>query len=114
VGFKFSKADRLLKRYDYIKLSKYGKKVRNDHFLAIYQKNDLRRPRLGITVTKKVGGAADRNRIKRYVREFFRLNRHQIIGNWDINIIVNKNASISSSQELQFSISQIFTTLSDK
>jgi ribonuclease P protein component len=114
VGYHFTKADRLLKRYEFLKLSKCGTKVRTDHFIAIYQKNKFKQPRLGITVTKKVGVAVDRNRIKRHIREYFRLNRHQIKGNWDINIIVNKNASNSSSQELYSSIRQVFTTLSDK
>jgi ribonuclease P protein component len=113
VGFKFSKADRLLKRGDFIKLSKYGNKVSTVQFLAIYTENKLKWPRLGITVTKKVGGATDRNRIKRHIREYFRLNRCQIKGNWDINIIAKKNASNSSPEELYSSISQIFAKISD-
>lgn len=38
------------------------------HFL----KNDLGRPRLGTAVTRKVGGAVVRNRLKRWTRECFR------------------------------------------
>jgi ribonuclease P protein component len=40
--------------------------------------------RLGVTVTRKVGGAVVRNRIKRYVREAFRRNRRSFPGGLDM------------------------------
>lgn len=36
----------------------------------------------------------NRNRIKRLVREWFRLRRSAVSGNWDINIIAKKSAAI--------------------
>jgi ribonuclease P protein component len=47
--------------------------------------------RLGITVSKKVGSAAERNRIRRLVREFFRLNRSRLSTPQDIVIIAKRN-----------------------
>ena len=44
-----------------------------EHFLLfIFDRGDTERARLGITVTRKVGNAVRRNRIKRLVREWFR------------------------------------------
>jgi ribonuclease P protein component len=40
-------------------------------------------PRLGLTVPRAVGGAVERNRIKRRLREAFRLHRAEL-GAWDI------------------------------
>jgi ribonuclease P protein component len=51
------------------------------------------RNRLGVTVSKRVGNAATRNRVKRYVREHFRLNKHDLEGRWDINVIARRDAA---------------------
>ncbi len=46
--------------------------------------------RLGIVAKKEIGSATLRNRMKRYLREFFRLNKHQIPGSYDIVILIKK------------------------
>lgn len=47
--------------------------------------------RLGLTVGKKCGGAVARNRIKRVLREFFRLNGHRIGLSLDVVIVAKKS-----------------------
>jgi ribonuclease P protein component len=41
-------------------------------------------PRLGVTIPRAVGGAVVRNRIKRRIREGFRLHRSELAPQWDI------------------------------
>ena len=43
------------------------------HFIFLWRRNNLSHSRLGITVTKRVAPAVGRNRVKRLVREAFRL-----------------------------------------
>lgn len=52
-----------------------------------------RGPRLGIAASRKVGPAVQRNRIKRLIRESFRLNRELFPGNADIVIVVKRGVN---------------------
>ncbi len=109
--FSLTRADRIKSRYEFVELSKTGKKLNNKYFLALFSINPKGRTRLGITVTKKVGNAVIRNRIKRIIREYFRLNKHNIIGFWDINIIAKKEASAISSDRVFNSLQWIFSNI---
>ena len=41
---------------------------------------------MGVTTTKALGGAVVRNRVKRRIREIYRLHRPEIAAGWDIVI----------------------------
>ncbi|MDY6906233.1 MAG: ribonuclease P protein component [Thermodesulfobacteriota bacterium] len=106
--YTFKKTDRLLKRREFLQTIDAGKKIHSSCFVAGFRKNTLNRHRLGVTVTKKVGGAVTRNRIKRIVREHFRQNRQKLSGFWDINIIAKKKAADVSSGVLNTSLDETF------
>ncbi len=58
-------------------------------FLTVFGKpNALPHPRLGLSVSRKVGTAVKRNRIKRLLREAFRLTQHDWPASYDIIIVV--------------------------
>lgn len=95
----FTKADRLRKRPEFVHLSKTGRRVQNAHFIILFATGHHQRSRLGVTVTKRVGNAVTRNRIKRLFREFFRLNRACVGEYLDINIIAKKEAAGLTSAE---------------
>ena len=108
----FEKKDRLLKRSEFIRLSKEGKKIQNENFVAIFSNGKKKRTRLGITVTKRIGNATTRNRIKRFSREYFRLNRDFFTGCWDINIIAKRKVGELSSTNVYLSLKNIFKRIS--
>ena len=107
----FTKDDRLLQRSDFLRLSNSGKRIQNRQFLAFICKNDLKRCRLGITVTRKVGKAVKRNRIKRLAREYFRQNRHIFRDFWDISLIAKRESANISSKALLSALENIFVRI---
>lgn len=68
----FPKEARVRKRREFLQIQHAGRRVATRHFLVVYVCSGDGPPRLGITVTKKIGNAVVRNRIKRAVRETFR------------------------------------------
>lgn len=110
--FIFTKADRILKRPEFLHLSRHGKKLYNKNFVAIFRPGRFERTRLGITVSRKVGSAAARNKIKRFAREYFRLNKHLLAGCWDINLTAKRAAAGLSSDQAFLSLKDIFDRIS--
>ncbi|MBA4366477.1 MAG: ribonuclease P protein component [Desulfobacterium sp.] len=109
--FHYDKSARIRKRSEFISLSNNGQKLKNEHFIAVIRPGRSTVTRLGITVTKKIGCAATRNRIKRLTREYFRLNRHRTQGIWDINIIARNESSAISSKIAFSSLEKLFDVL---
>ncbi len=61
--------------------------------LVLYaRKNRIATNRVGITVSKKLGHAVVRNRIRRRVREVYRLNEEKFEPGWDIVVVVRTKA----------------------
>jgi len=106
--YEIKKADRLLKRKEFLRLSQNGKQVHDRHFIIRFASNDVERPRLGITVTKKVGNAVIRNRLKRFVREYFRLNRHRMENHLDLVIIAKRPAAELNSNQAFNLLAKLF------
>lgn len=84
---RFAKADRLHRRREFEQLSRNGRKAVNRQFVALYRPAAGPVCRLGVTVSRKVGNAVVRNRVKRLIREFFRQNRCLLDPACDVNII---------------------------
>jgi ribonuclease P protein component len=78
--FGFDAADRLHRRVDYRRAQRMGVRFQTVHF-ALYAwrfpEND--RVRLGMAVSRRVGKAVMRNRIKRRIRECFRLKLRALL-----------------------------------
>ncbi|MFC6118441.1 ribonuclease P protein component [Macrococcoides bohemicum] len=86
------KAYRIKKNDDFQKVYKQGKSVANKQFI-IYRFNNQENEhfRLGISVSKKIGNAVTRNRIKRAIRESFTRHKQDIIK--DDFIVIARNPS---------------------
>ena len=110
-NFCLPKKVRLLKRAQFLTLSKQGTRVYTDCFIAIVLKETAQNNRIGITVSKKVGNAVERNRIKRIIREYFRHNKQNISGPEDINIIGRKGLTSLSNKQIIKKLDNLFSKI---
>jgi len=112
LSFSFNKADRILKRSEFVELSEIGRKVHTELFLALVVPGRTDRWRLGVTVSRRVGGAVERTRIKRLVREYFRLHRHLLQGQFDVNVIAKPAAADRPNPAVYLALQELFEKVS--
>ena len=79
---RFGRSRRLLKRPDFVEVYQTGKKAYGRYAVVFCRRRtgeaEPETWRLGITATRKTGKAVRRNRQKRLIREYFRLNQDWI------------------------------------
>ena len=77
----------------------YSTSGHGNGFLVLYaRKNHSATNRVGLTVSKKLGCAVVRNRVRRRLREVYRLNEHLFAPGWDI-VVVARSRCISAPFE---------------
>ena len=75
----FPAARRVRRKWEFDQLYAGGKRLGNSHFGVTFQPNTLGLARLGLAVASKpFGGSVPRNRIRRLIRESFRLRQHEL------------------------------------
>lgn len=90
--FSLSKEEKLLKSQDFKRVLRNGKGHNTRYFKIFISSNQAKKQRLGITTSRKIGAAAERNRIKRLLREFFRLHKKYFPPSSDILFIAKSGA----------------------
>ena len=88
----FRKYERIRHQSDFKRVYAQGKKIVSFSFVLYIDLDSQRQyRRLGITVSKKVGNAVNRNRCKRLVRELFRRNKEKFPPGSDVIVIVKRD-----------------------
>ena len=94
------------KRIDFVKISKKGKRFFTQGFILQKYKRDFsskeNTARVGFTITKKIGSAVVRNKIKRRFRAIIKevLNNY-LKKNYDYVIVANKKSLVMDYKELK-------------
>ncbi len=84
-----------------------GCRFYGSNFVLIYRPNGTRRNRLGISIHRTLKGAVKRNRIKRVIRECFRLHRQIFPLEADIVFAVRYGFSLDSPEMIRLAVESI-------
>jgi ribonuclease P protein component len=100
-GHKFGKELRVRLRRDFLRIQTRGRKHHTTNFvLASANGPSSGRSRVGFSVSRRVGNAVARNRLKRRLREFFRLHRRELPSTRDLVVIAKPGAAKLSYAQL--------------
>jgi len=110
---RFPKANRIRWRGEFNYLQRVGRRRAGNLFVVIAAPARHNISRLGITASRKVGGAVVRNRIKRLVREFFRRSKDQIRPARDLVVIVRPNLTSTTYADVAQELSRILQLPAD-
>ena len=99
---------RPLRTADFRKVYDHGTRVSGPLFAAFcLARPDGSSPRLGLTVPRAIGGSVVRNRIKRRLREAFRLHRAKLNPQWDIVINPRRTALAAPFADLERALGKV-------
>ncbi|MGP8140345.1 MAG: ribonuclease P protein component [Terriglobales bacterium] len=103
----FPRTARLLKHADFERVYKQGRRQFSSHMTVFYLRQAEgaspeatlpKNARVGFTVGRALGGAVERNRIKRRLREAVRLRRAALAGAGAIDVVINPKKSVLTSE----------------
>ena len=93
-GLRFHRNDRLRKAKDFQRVNRTGRRRAGTHFVVVTAPGrNSRGRRLGLAVSRRVGSAVRRNRVKRRVREWFRHDRVVLPTGTDLVVIARQGAA---------------------
>src|SRR3954462_2495373 len=85
--FRFRAHEHLRRPVDFKRVYDRRRSVSTDNLIVYAATNELPHNRLGLSVSRKFGGAVQRNRLRRLYREAYRLTRHQMPAGLDLVLI---------------------------
>ena len=103
---RFTRAERIRTRRDFDRIYATGQRGHASGMAVVVAPGQEGHHRLGLSVSRRVGGAVRRNQIKRRIREVFRLSRQQIPGCLDIVVNGRKEMASMSFETLTESLVQ--------
>ena len=109
--FRFPKASRLTRTAEFALVKKDGKSWTGRHLtLGILHRAGESAVRLGIITTRRIGHAVVRNRVRRRLREVFRLNQRRLIsGIWIVTV-----ARVSAAEATFHQLERDWLRLADR
>lgn len=111
---RFGPESRLRRRREFLAVQGAGQKIHLRHFLVfvVHDAAGSRPPRIGITVTKKIGNAVVRNGIKRRVREAFRHHQGRFAAGTRLVFVAKRQAVGATYRDIVEDVQRLARKLS--
>ena len=97
--------EKIRKRSEYLEVQSIGRRFGQPRLLIMYTPSNCGqgtgKNKFGITVSRRVGNAVVRNRVKRRIREVIRHHSASLCGSWKIVVIARTRASNASFHSLE-------------
>jgi ribonuclease P protein component len=100
---------RLLRSGDFDRTLRSGRRISTDYLALFVSDNGLGRPRVGLAVSRKLGNAVVRNKIKRRLRELLRPMVLQAKGGRDVVIVARARAVDAEFTRLRQEIEMLWS-----
>ncbi|MDH7513452.1 MAG: ribonuclease P protein component [Clostridiales bacterium] len=97
----FNPRERIRKKKDFLFLYRKGNRYKGKYFSLIYLPSSSTFSRVGVVASRKVGNAATRNKVKRWMRELFRRNKGLLDFPLDMLIIARPEMGEVKWEELK-------------
>jgi len=101
----------LTKNYEFKRLYTKGKSAASKCVVVYCIKNNSTENRLGLTVSTKLGGAVQRNRIRRRLKEIYRINESRLRKGYSIVLVARYRCRDAGWSELESSVLSLFEKL---
>lgn len=113
-SFGFDRSHRLVKPRQYQRVFANASRVADRNFTILVAGNELDHARLGMAVSRKAAPkSVTRNRIKRAVRETFRLRQHELPA-VDLVVLARPSAAKLDSSELQRALHKLWQRVRER
>lgn len=96
---------------DFRRVQSRGRRIRTPHLLVLYTRGRTPESRFGLVVSKKVGNAVVRNRVKRWLRESLRHHRVDVVGAWDVAVIASPRSATAGLAVLDVEVQRALSQL---
>jgi ribonuclease P protein component len=98
----------VLTRAEYQRVFEQGEKQVGRHFVCYLVRREEPGSKLGLVVSRKVGNAVARNRVKRRIREYFRLHQHEFTGAAEVVVVARPGAAALDGAASAESLHKLF------
>jgi ribonuclease P protein component len=111
--FTFRPAEHLRRPSDFRRVYERRRSASDDWLIVYGCENGLKLSRLGLSVSKKIGGATLRNRLRRLYREAYRLTRQEMPSGLDL-VLIPRTSEVPPLEDLKHALPKLVNQIARK